>query len=176
MSNDLLAVKWPKVQPLAGKAITLVRPSFWEHASPSQYIFATLPPVSFSFFGCWSTANVYSPQYRPQLLGFTSPYAKKSPQFLTDINVWLPQQSFSEVKQILMFTTPCVTLGWCPSNHPGLLALQWDWGTQAVGIWVPAGSTKRNHFFSEGKIFRSHWPPAPSKVFFLFAWLSTSWL
>ena len=101
---------------------------------------------------------------------------KKSPQFLTDINVWLPQQSFSEVKQILMFTTPCVTLGWCPSNHPGLLALQWDWGTQAVGIWVPAGSTKRNHFFSEGKIFRSHWPPAPSKVFFLFAWLSTSWL
>ena len=101
---------------------------------------------------------------------------KKSPQFLTDINSWSSQQSFSEVKQTLMFTTPCVTLGWCPSNHPGLLALQWDWGTQAVGIWVPAGSTKRNHFFSEGKISRSHWLPAPLKVFFLFAWFSTSWL
>ena len=107
---------------------------------------------------------------------FYQSICKKSPQFLTDINSWSSQQSFSEVKQTLMFTTPCVTLGWCPSNHPGLLALQWDWGTQAVGIWVPAGSTKRNHFFSEGKIFRSHWPPAPSKVFFLFAWLSTSWL
>ena len=140
-----------------------------------------LPPFPLSrflsFAAKWmNTANVYSPQYRPQLLGFTSPYEKKSPQFLTDINFWSPQQSSLEVKHTLMFTTPCVTLGWCPSNHPGVLVLQWERETQAVGIWVPAGSIKRNHFFSEGKISRSHWLPAPLKVFFLFAWFSTSWL
>ena len=46
MLSDLFAVKWP----LAEKATTLLRPSFWEHASPSQYIFATLPPSRFLSF------------------------------------------------------------------------------------------------------------------------------